>query len=163
MNSGPLLYERLGGHAGILNLLKPFYADVRQHAVIGPIFSARITDWTSHLAKITEFWALQTGGPSAYRGGFAGAHLPLGLRPAHFEHWLGLWELNSARQLGPREAHEMIALAQEFGRRLRSVTQRAGTFSLRAAVFPETDPSPGWGPAGAKNIEHFRNPASLRT
>jgi hemoglobin len=143
MNSESSLYERLGGHDGILKLLKPFYADVRQHAVIGPIFTSHVTDWNSHLAKITEFWALQTGGPSAYRGGFAGAHLPLGLRPEHFEHWLGLWELNSARQLPPREAKEMIALAQEFGRRLRAVTQRTGTFSLRAAAFPKAGHLPG--------------------
>lgn len=143
MNESPSLYERLGGHAGILNLLKPFYADVRQHAVIGPIFIAHITDWNSHLAKITEFWALQAGGPSAYRGGFAGAHLPLGLRPEHFEHWLGLWGLNSARQLPPREAKEMIVLAHEFGRRLLTVTQRAGAFSPRSTNFLKSDPSLG--------------------
>lgn len=143
MNESPSLYERLGGHAGILNLLQPFYADVRQHAVIGPIFIAHITDWNSHLAKIAEFWALQTGGPSAYRGGFAGAHLALGLRPEHFQHWLGLWEWNSTRQLPPCEAQEMIALAHEFGRRLRAVTQRASAFPLRAADIPQSDPSPG--------------------
>lgn len=121
--SGPSLYERLGGHAGILKLIKPFYIDVRQHAVIGPVFNAQISDWPAHLDKITEFWALQTGGPSRYRGGFAGAHLALGLQPEHFQHWLGLWEFNAARQLPAREAAEMTALAHEFGRRLFAVTQ----------------------------------------
>lgn len=143
MNEAPSLYERLGGHAGILNLLKPFYADVRQHAVLGPVFNAHISDWSSHLTKIAEFWALQAGGPSAYRGGFAGAHIPLGLRPEHFQQWLGLWEWNSTRQLPPREAQETIALAHEFGRRLRTVTQQASAFSLRATTFPKSDPSPG--------------------
>lgn len=143
MNEAPTLYGRLGGHPGILNLLKPFYADVRQHAVIGPIFAAHITDWNAHLAKITEFWALQTGGSSAYRGGFAGAHLALGLRPDHFQHWLGLWELNSARQLPPREAAEMITLAHEFGRRLLNVTHQASAFSLRTTTFPNPSPSGG--------------------
>jgi len=117
------LYERLGGHEGILKLLKPFYIDVRQHAVLGPIFNAQIQDWPAHLDKITEFWALQTGGESRYRGGFAGAHLSLGLQPEHFQQWLGLWEFNANRQLPPQEAAEMIALAHEFGRRLLSVTQ----------------------------------------
>src|SRR5436190_11882384 len=71
----PSLYERIGGHDGILKLIRPFYADVRQHAVLGPIFNAHIHDWPAHLEKITEFWARQMGGPSQYPGGFAGAHM----------------------------------------------------------------------------------------
>ncbi len=129
LNREKSLYERLGEHEGILKLLKPFYIDVRQHAVLGPIFNAHIQDWPAHLANITEFWTLQTGGPSKYRGGFAGAHLSLGLKPEHFQHWLGLWEFNNARQLSPPEAAEMTALAQEFGRRLLTVTQKQRTFS----------------------------------
>jgi hemoglobin len=123
MEAESSLYFRLGGHDGILKLIKPFYIDVRQHAVLGPIFNAHITDWPAHLDKITEFWALQTGGESKYRGGFAGAHISLGLQPEHFQQWLGLWEFNAKRQLSPQEAGEMIALAHEFGRRLFSVTQ----------------------------------------
>lgn len=115
------LYERLGGHDGLLRLLKPFYADVRQHAVLGPIFNVHIQDWPVHLAKIAEFWALQTGGPSAYRGGFAGAHLRLGIEPEHFGHWLQLWEFNCRRALPAQEATEMIALAHELSARLRRV------------------------------------------
>ena len=123
MSQTPSLYERLGGHDGILKLLKSFYADVRQHDVLGPIFNAQISDWPAHLEKITEFWALQTGGESKYRGGFTAAHLKLDLRPEHFQHWLQLWEFNNARQLPPQEASEMNALAHEFGRRLFGITQ----------------------------------------
>ncbi len=122
-NQDASLYERLGGHAGILKLIKPFYADVRQHAVIGPIFNSHIQDWPAHLEKIADFWALQTGGPSPYRGGFAGAHMSLGLQAEHFQHWLGLWELNNARSLAPREAGEMNALARRFAGRLFTVTR----------------------------------------
>jgi len=117
------LYSCLGGHDGILKLLKSFYADVRQHDVLGPIFNAQISDWPAHLEKITDFWALQTGGESKYRGGFAAAHLRLDLKPEHFQHWLALWEFNNARQLPPQEASEMNALAHEFGRRLFAITQ----------------------------------------
>ena len=113
------LYERLGGHTGIAELLRTFYADVRQHTVLGPIFNARIHDWPAHLAKIGEFWALQTGGPSRYSGGFGAAHLRIGIEPQHFELWLGLWDFNCQRQLPPAEAEAMSALAHEFGARLR--------------------------------------------
>jgi hemoglobin len=117
------LYERVGGHDGILKLVTSFYADVRQHAVLGPIFNAQIEDWPQHLEKITEFWSLQTGGPSRYRGGFGAAHLPLNLKPEHFQQWLALWEFNNTRRLPPPEAAEMNSLAHDLARRLSSVTQ----------------------------------------
>jgi len=122
------LYDRLGGHDGILKLIKTFYVDVRQHAVLGPIFNSRIQDWPAHLDKIADFWALQSGGPTRYRGGFAGAHLPLGLEAEHFQHWLGLWELNNGRHLPPRETEELNAIAHEMGRRLFTVTRNRRPF-----------------------------------
>ncbi len=123
MNENCPLHERLGGHAGILKLIKPFYADVRQHAVLGPIFEAHVQDWPAHLNKIAGFWCVQAGGRSEYRGGFAGAHMTLGLQAEHFQHWLGLWELNNARQLAPREAGELNALAHRLASRLFTVTR----------------------------------------
>ncbi len=123
MNDERSLYERLGGHDGILKLIKTFYVDARQHAVLGPIFNARIQDWPAHLDKIADFWALQSGGPTRYRGGFAGAHMSLGLAAEHFQHWLGLWELNNGRHLAAHEAEEMNAIAHELGRRLFTMTQ----------------------------------------
>jgi hemoglobin len=131
VNEATSLYERLGGHEGILKLVKPFYADVRQHAVLGPIFNANIRDWNAHMEKIAEFWALQSGGKSKYGGGFAGAHMSLGLRPEHFQNWLALWEFNNARQLPSREAAEMNELAHRMAGRLMKVTQ-----GRHSALFP---------------------------
>ena len=134
------LYERLGGHDGILKLIKSFYVDARQHAVLGPIFNAQIQDWPAHFNKIADFWALQTGGESRYRGGFAGAHMSLGLQVEHFQHWLGLWELNNGRHLAPQEAQEMNARAHELGRRLFTVTRNRQPFSAQHTVFKPTPP-----------------------
>ncbi len=119
----PILYEQLGGHDGILAFIRPFYIDVRQHNILGPVFNNHIEDWEAHLSKITEFWALQTGGPSTYRGGFAGVHLRAGIQPEFFDHWLGLWDFNCQRHLAPEVAKAMSALAHELGRRLRTVVQ----------------------------------------
>src|SRR6185503_7066050 len=115
------LYERLGGHAGILRLITPFYFDVRQHHLLGPIFNARIQDWPAHLARITDFWARQTGGPSRYGGGFAGTHLQLGIAPEHVGQWLALWDFNCRRQLPAAEATEMSALARGIGKQLQKI------------------------------------------
>ena len=121
MSDGPTLYDRIGGAQGLRDLLRYFYADVRQHAVLGPVFNARIHDWPAHLEKIGDFWARQVGGSSTYGGGFASAHLPLGIDREHFQHWLALWEFNCRRQLGESEAAEMIAVAHRLGDRLQLV------------------------------------------
>lgn len=139
---GKSLYERLGGHEGILKLIKPFYADIRQHARLGPIFNTHIPDWPMHLDKITDFWALQTGGVSRYRGGFGAAHVSLGIGAEHFQHWLALWKFNNARQLEPGEAAEMNALAQQLAGRLSAITQGRRSLTIE---FPESQPA---NPAG---------------
>jgi hemoglobin len=102
-----------------------FYADVRQHHVIGPIFNARIQNWPEHVSKIAEFWARATGGPSSYTGQMPIKHLKLGLSPEHFAAWLRLWEWNCKRHLQPAEAEEMIALAHGIGQRLRQIVGAA--------------------------------------
>lgn len=121
MSNSNTLYARLGGHEGIRRLLTPFYFDVRQHQLLGPVFNAHIQDWPAHLAHVTDFWARQTGGPLSYAGGFAGAHLQLGIAPEHVEQWLALWDFNCRRQLPATEATEMSAVARSIGTQLQKI------------------------------------------
>jgi hemoglobin len=116
------LFDRIGGRAQLLQLLKYFYADVRQHNEIGPIFTAKITDWPAHLEKIADFWSGVTGGPANYRGGMPMKHMPLGLEERHFVAWLGLWSRHCRARLAPAEAAELIAIAETIGQRLRAMT-----------------------------------------
>lgn len=113
------LFERLGGRSQLLQLLRHFYADVRQHREIGPIFAAQISDWPAHLEKIANFWSNVTGGPMRYDGPMPQRHFPLGLEPRHFEAWLELWRRNCRIYLPSAEAGEMIAAAEAIGERLR--------------------------------------------
>jgi hemoglobin len=115
------LYDRIGGREGLELLLRHFYADVRQHALIGPIFNKHIDDWPAHLAKIASFWARLTGGPSGYSGQMPAKHLKLGLESRHFNTWLQLWDFNCCRHLKEAEAQEMICLAREIGQRLKTI------------------------------------------
>lgn len=123
------LYDRIGGQPGIQKLLKFFYADVQQHALLGPVFQRQIQDWPAHLEKIGRFWAQVTGGPTGYAGGMAARHLTLGIDASHFAVWLQLWEFNCSAHLPPAEAREMIDLAHDLGRRLRAI--------LRVESLPE--------------------------
>jgi hemoglobin len=121
------LFERIGGRSGLMQLLRHFYADVRQHNEIGPIFLAQIHDWPAHLEKIADFWSGATGGPANYSGPMPQRHFPLGLEAQHFEAWLDLWRRNCRIRLKPREAEEMIFLAESIGERLRELVGRFGT------------------------------------
>jgi len=122
MTPPPTLYERIGGRAGLMLLLRRFYADVRQHDEIGPIFAEHIEDWPAHLEKIAGFWSGLTGGPALYGGGMAARHMPLRLEEKHFQAWLGLWQRHCRAHLPPAEAEEMITVAEMIGQRLRAMT-----------------------------------------
>lgn len=121
MNFKPTLYDQIGGRPGLQNLLHHFYSVVRQHALLGPIFNQQIEDWPSHLEKIGSFWARLTGGPSAYSGQMPMKHLNLGIEPRHFSAWLQLWRFNCQAHLQEPVATNMISLAEELERRLKSV------------------------------------------
>lgn len=115
------LFDRIGGRPGLMHLLKHFYADVRQHQTIGPVFAAHIEDWPAHLEKIADFWSGVTGGPANYSGPMPFKHVPLGLEERHFEAWLGLWGRHCRIWLAAPEAEDMIRAAETIGRRLRQV------------------------------------------
>jgi len=113
------LFVRLGGRPQLMELLKYFYADVRQHREIAPIFAAHIGDWPAHLEKIADFWSGVTGGPALYSGAMPLKHMPLGLEERHFQAWLGLWARQCRARLAPAEAADLIAAAETIGQRLR--------------------------------------------
>jgi hemoglobin len=115
------LFERIGGREPLLRLLRHFYADVRQHHEIGPVFAAKISDWPAHLEKIADFWSGATGGPARYAGPMSLKHIPLALEERHFAAWLDLWQRHCRAHLPVVEAGEMIGLAQAIGQRLRDI------------------------------------------
>ena len=98
------IMERTGiDEALIERLVRSFYARVREDAVLGPIFEARIKDWEPHLAQMCAFWssvALMTG---RYHGTPMAKHLPLPVDGGHFDRWLALFE-ETAREICPGEA-----------------------------------------------------------
>ena len=120
------LFARLGGRPRLLHLLRHFYADVRQHQEIGPIFTARIADWPQHLEKIADFWSNVTGGPIRYEGPMPQKHFPLSLEPRHFEAWLDLWRRHCRIHLPAIEAAELIMAAEGIGERLRWLAAQYG-------------------------------------
>ena len=114
------LYEKIGGRPALMRLLHHFYADVRQHRVLAPIFADHIRDWPAHLENIGNFWTTMSGGPSGYSGAMPQRHIPLGLGEIEFQAWLGLWEHNCRAWLPSCAAEGLIARAHQIADRLRT-------------------------------------------
>lgn len=136
------LYDRIGGREALARLLRQFYADVRQHHEIGPIFNAQIEDWPAHLEKIADFWSAATGGPPRYSGAMPQRHFPLGLDERHFAAWLDLWRRNCRIQLPADAAEEMIKVAEAIGERLRFLIAYHRDRSPPGSGAAEPDRSP---------------------
>ncbi|MDE2597717.1 MAG: group III truncated hemoglobin [Sphingomonadales bacterium] len=78
--------------AFISNLVETFYARIRDDALLGPIFTAKITDWPAHLARMKLFWGSVLHNSGLYSGNPMVKHVALpGLDEAHFAHWLTLF------------------------------------------------------------------------
>lgn len=111
--------------AMLRELVETFYGKVRADPVLGPIFAARITDWTPHLARMVAFWssvALMTG---RYHGRPVPAHTPLPSDAAHFARWLQLFRETAVQVCPPAGAAHVIERAERIARSLHIAVQEA--------------------------------------
>lgn len=80
-------------------LVNSFYAKIRKHEILGPIFNGSIPDdhWPAHLEKLTDFWESNLFGIPKFRGNPPAAHQRVdtkeghSISQTHFGHWLQLW------------------------------------------------------------------------
>lgn len=87
----------------IERLVRSFYAKIREDALLGPIFEARIHDWEPHLQRMCAFWSSVALMSGRYHGSPMAKHLPLPVDARHFDRWLALFE-DTAREVCPPEA-----------------------------------------------------------
>lgn len=79
--------------AYISTLVDTFYARVRAHPVLGPVFETAITDWEPHLATMKRFWASVALASGTYSGKPVPAHAKhRHIQQWHFNLWLALFE-----------------------------------------------------------------------
>lgn len=104
----------------IAAVVTEFYALVRQHPGLGPVFAAHVTDWPIHEEKIIRFWANAILFERAYDGNPQRVHVQAGdVRAAQFDTWLALFDGVLHRQLDAETAAAWSALAHRIGRGLR--------------------------------------------
>lgn len=104
-----------------------FYASVRTHPGLGPVFAAHVTDWPAHEGKIARFWRNAILHEPGYDGNPLAVHRRAGnVRPGMFDPWLKLFDSILRRNLDPATAAAWSALAHRIGRGLRyGVTEPA--------------------------------------
>ena len=97
-----------------------FYARVRDHHGLGPVFGAHVDDWPAHEAKIARFWKGAILFQPGYEGSPMMAHRRAGdVEAGHFPIWLGLFDDTLRRELDPLAAASWSALAHRIGQGLR--------------------------------------------
>ena len=120
--------------AMIERLVREFYVRVRDDAMLGPVFAAKIDDWEPHLEKMTDFWCsviLKTG---TYQGRPVPAHLKLKEAvESDFEIWLGLFRETARDLCAPDLAAVFIDRAERIAK------------SLSLAMFFRLPPHPAAG------------------
>lgn len=106
-------------------LMRAFYARIRAHDVLGPIFARAISaqdgdEWRAHEDKIASFWRNAIQIDREYRGSPMQAHLMNGeVKPEHFPIWLGLFHDTAREVLPAGKAAAISALAERIGQGLR--------------------------------------------
>lgn len=121
-------------------LMAAFYARVRRHDVLGPIFARAISPedgpaWRAHEAKIAGFWRAAFQIDHSFRGSPMQAHVTNGeVRPEHFPMWLETFHAAARDVLTPEKAERFSALADRIGQGLR--------WGLEGVLDRQNDPGP---------------------
>ncbi len=105
-------------------IVAAFYAEVRVHPVLGPIFNGRIgtraDSWRHHEDKIARFWKNAILHERDYDGNPMQKHMATPeIEGWHFDPWLELFDRVLHRDLPPETAAAFSAFAHRIGRGLR--------------------------------------------
>ncbi|WP_137699546.1 group III truncated hemoglobin [Marimonas lutisalis] len=105
----------------IERVVAAFYARVRTHPGLGPVFAVHVDDWPAHEARVADFWANSILHERVYDGNPVAVHRDAGnVRPGMFDTWLALFDHVLAQELRPEQAQAWSALAHKIGRSLRA-------------------------------------------
>ncbi len=106
----------------ITHVVTVFYARIRQHPVLGPVFANHIpdTDWPPHEDKIARFWRNAILKERCYSGNPMRVHMAApDVEPEHFAQWLALFDEVLTAELPAPTARAFSALAHRIGNGLR--------------------------------------------
>lgn len=126
-------------------LVETFYERVRDDDLIGPVFSARITDWAPHLAQMKLFWSSVALHSGVYQGRPMPKHLPLPIDARHFDRWMEIFEQTVNDVTNPVAAQHFMVRARRIAQSLElGIANKAGVLLDEGQRF--TRPAEAWTP-----------------
>jgi len=107
--------------SAIVRLVDTFYARVRDDAVLGPVFDAKLAGrWHEHMARMYKFWTKILLGTGEFQGNVFGTHMALpGIATEHFVRWLTLFRLTAIEVFGADGAAPALEVAQRIASSLQ--------------------------------------------
>jgi hemoglobin len=110
----------------IEDLVAAFYARIRKHQTLGPVFAGVIgDDWTPHLKVMCDFWSSVMLTTGRYKGRPIPAHVQINQRmpgtiePKHFAEWLSLFEATAKELFAPDLAASFVEKARRIAESLK--------------------------------------------
>ena len=120
----------------IERLVHGFYAKVRQDALLGPVFDARVEHWDTHLVRMCRFWSSVALMSGAYSGNPMAKHVRLPVDAAHFDRWLALFEETAAELCPPVAAAHFVERARRIAQSLElGIAVTAGKLPAKGQRF----------------------------
>ena len=104
--------------AAIGRLVRRFYAQAREDAVLGPVFNAAVHDWDEHMQRLTDFWSGVMLGAGGYKGNPLGLHARQPITAEMFPRWLELWGETADGLFDPATAGAFKERANRIARSL---------------------------------------------
>ncbi|HEY4163421.1 MAG TPA: group III truncated hemoglobin [Dongiaceae bacterium] len=105
----------------IADLVATFYARIRRHPSLGPIFEHAIgPDWSAHLQVMCDFWSSVMLTTGRYKGRPIPVHLKIeGIEPRHFDAWLELFAATTRELFSQELAETFMEKAMRIGESLK--------------------------------------------
>ena len=107
---------------GIAILIDKFYARVRRHKTLGPVFEAAIAEeeWPDHLETMRRFWSSVMLSSGRYSGDPVSVHRAVvGIERPLFADWLVLFTETAAELFEPERASEFSIKARRIATSLQ--------------------------------------------
>lgn len=104
----------------IERLVNGFYARVRDHERLGPLFEARLAGrWPAHLERMVSFWRTVLLREASFKGDPVGRHRALDqVVSEDYRMWLDLFRSEARAVFAPAAAEAVIAAAERIAESL---------------------------------------------
>jgi hemoglobin len=105
----------------IVQLVDTFYSRVREDAILGPVFEARLAGhWDEHMPRMVAFWTKVLLDTGEFQGNVFGKHMALsGIGKEHFVRWLTLFRMTAIEVFGLEGAEPAIVVANRIASSLQ--------------------------------------------